>query len=701
MVKRLLILFLVVSAILVSSCVKESYDMGKLSGKGHFSPTFVLTAVKGNVAFTDLVKEGDTVVFDENKFVKVIYREDSVINVGLKDFFDLDDMVSFSKSYQMGILSLGSFQGSLSVSLNQITQKLPTPLMNELIALDDGIEHLFPQVPIVNIGERTFSTFSGFDYAVFHSGFLDISVTNNLTAPISGFNINLLNSTDRTVIGLFTIPDLQPGQTHISTLDLSGKKLYNSVIADIYMQGSEGTDAPVLISLNNSNIRVAASGRDLKVSSGRIILPLQNISTLDEMDTISFDPGYGVELDEINIAGGLLTYRLQSGTMLAVSMKLTLPTVTRGGSSVTHTINTGTGNLYNGSVNFDNTIIDLGSNPAHPYNSIPLGYEINVGSNNIMINYNSTDKIEVDLSLENPEFGYLKGYFGQHSESIDPYTFDLEIDDILSHLTGDFLISSPSIKLSYSNSFAIPMEVDFQATGIRGTESVKLGLDTIVIGSPVYPVREVSSSIVIDKNNSALPELISLPPANLVFSGAAIMNPLGNNGLRNNYIYGESRFLASAELEIPMEFRMNNLQFTDTLDNFLKEDEESDNPIKPENFELLQLDLTAKNGFPLGVSVKMSLYDEKTRTIKSTIDATSLLGPAPVDANGRANGVKETTTNLKLTKDFFDAVKSADKIIVWFTLNTTSSMAADVKIYSDYRIDFKADVIVKPDIIFN
>ena len=105
MVKRLLILFLVVSAILFSACVKESYDMGKLSGKGHFSPTFVLTAVKGNVAFTDLVKEGDTVVFDENKFVKIIYREDSVINVGLKDFFDLDDMVSFSKSYQMGILS--------------------------------------------------------------------------------------------------------------------------------------------------------------------------------------------------------------------------------------------------------------------------------------------------------------------------------------------------------------------------------------------------------------------------------------------------------------------------------------------------------------------------------------------------------------------------------------------------------------------
>ena len=86
--------------------------MNKFSGKGHFSPTSVLTAVKGGVSFSDIVKAGDTLVFDENKFVRIIYREDSVINVGLKDFFDLDDMVSFSKSYQIGILSLGSFTGS-------------------------------------------------------------------------------------------------------------------------------------------------------------------------------------------------------------------------------------------------------------------------------------------------------------------------------------------------------------------------------------------------------------------------------------------------------------------------------------------------------------------------------------------------------------------------------------------------------------
>ena len=700
MIKKVLIINLVLALFLVNGCIKETYDMNKLSGKVHFSPTFAFAAVKGSVSFSDLVKAGDTIIFDENKFVKVIFRKDSVIYLRLKDFFDLDDMVSFKKSYQLGVLSIGSFQGSLSVPLNQITQNMVSPLRDQINALDDGVTHLFPEFPSVNLGERTFGAFPGFDNAVFHSGYLDVSLTNNLTTPLSGINISLVNSVDRSQVGIIEIPPVQPGQTHISSIDLTDKRLTNTIIAAIVLQGSPGTATPVIISLNNSNIQITARARDLIVRSGRIVIPLQKVAGLNNKDMVTFDPGYGIELDEINVTDGDLTYHFQSGTALAVSMSITLPSVTRGQDTVTHTINTGTGNQFNGTVSFDNTLIDLGSNPAQPYNSIPLEYGIEVGST-VLVNYNSADKVEIDLRLANPEFGYVKGYFGQQSESIEPDTIDLGIDDILSNLTGDFLISSPSIKIKYSNSFAIPLKIDFQATGRRGTESRNLGLDPIVIASPLYPTRDVSSSIVIDKNNSELPELISLPPANVIFSGAATMNPSGNTGLRDNYVFGVSRFLGSVEIEVPMEFRMNNLQFTDTLDNFLKEGEESDNPIKPENFELLQLDFIAKNGFPLGVSVKMSLYDEITKTIRHTIDASSLLGPAPVDANGKANGTKETTTNLKLTREFFDAVKTSDKIIVWFTLNTTSSGTTDVKIYSDYRIDFKAALIVKPDIVFN
>jgi len=178
------------------------------------------------------------------------------------------------------------------------------------------------------------------------------------------------------------------------------------------------------------------------------------------------------------------------------------------------------------------------------------------------------------------------------------------------------------------------------------------------------------------------------------------MNPSGKNSQKDNFILDSSRLLGSLEVEVPLEFLMNNIQFTDTLDNFMKDDEGSDDsPVKPENFELLRVDITAKNGFPLGVSLKMSLYDSGTQGIKDTISAKGILKPAPVDSEGRANGITETTTSIEFTRKFFSSISKADKIIFQFTLNTTGN--SSVKIYSDYRIDFNAALVLKPGININ
>ncbi len=331
-----------------------------------------------------------------------------------------------------------------------------------------------------------------------------------------------------------------------------------------------------------------------------------------------------------------------------------------------------------------------------------MQYTLNVSSGGVLVNFNSTDKIELELSLKDPDIDYVKGYFSQISETIEPDTLDLDIDEILNSLTGEFLISNPIIRLNYSNSFAIPLKVDFQATGSRGSRSVNLSLDPIMISYPQYPEsRDISSVITIDRDNSDLPELISLPPGKVVFSGSAAMNPDGNTGARDNYVFGNSRFLASAEVEVPLEFRMNNLQFADTIDNFLKLDEDEDSPVKPENFKSLELLLTATNYFPLGVGVRMGLYDEDTRKVLSDIDASKLLEAAPVNQSGKSTGFRETKTTFEIDQDFFDAIKSSEKIIIWFTLNTSSSGTVDVKIYSDYKIGFKTSVVAKPEIIFN
>jgi hypothetical protein len=170
-------------------------------------------------------------------------------------------------------------------------------------------------------------------------------------------------------------------------------------------------------------------------------------------------------------------------------------------------------------------------------------------------------------------------------------------------------------------------------------------------------------------------------------------------GPESDNVLGPNHLLGSLVVEVPLDLEMKNLQLADTVDNFIKSDNsQTDDPLKPENFQLLRISVSAKNGFPLGVSLKMCLYNSATGDTLSTIKAKDILKPAPVDNNGKANGVTETTTSIEFTKVFFSSVNKADKIIFWFTLNTTGDGTQEVKIYSDYRINFKASLVVKPDI---
>jgi hypothetical protein len=181
------------------------------------------------------------------------------------------------------------------------------------------------------------------------------------------------------------------------------------------------------------------------------------------------------------------------------------------------------------------------------------------------------------------------------------------------------------------------------------------------------------------------------------------MNPDGNDGSRDNYIFGDSRcFIGPLEVEVPMELRINNLQFTDTVDNFMQNDDPDDeSPVNPEDFEFLRIDIDAENGFPLGVSLSMTLYDSATHVNKCTIDATDILEPASVDINGKVTGPKECSTSIEITREFWNSINVADKIIFKFTLVSTDNGSKDVKIYSDYKINFKAAIVLKPDIKFD
>lgn len=689
--------------IAVSACIRETYDLDKLSKQVHLSPTWVVPAIKGDVSLSDLIEPNDTIIFEEDNFVRIVFREDSFIDLRMEDYYDLNDMVAFSESYQLGRVNLNSFAGNITYTLDRITQML-NPLVRAQFVSLNGTTSNFPAFPVTVLQEGSYSLFPNFETATFDEGFIDVSVRNNLTAPLGNISVTLFNTAGHVPVGNTAVISLiNPGQTGVASIDLANSTVLNSLTALVTI-GSPGTTTPVYIDLGGSSIEIAITARDLWVRSGRIVVPPQTISALggDGVDTIEFDPGRGIEIAYISMKTGDISYAIRSGTELSSDVSITLPTTMKNGSPIKNNITVNPNNSVTGEFPVNNSVFDLATIADHPYNRIPVEHEITVSSKGRIINFSSLDEVQIDLEFLDPDFDYVKGYFGQEMETFGPETFDPEISDIVNKISGDLHISNPSVTFNYSNSFSIPVEVDLEATGYRTDESTELGLGLFNLKYPAAPgERDISGSLVIDKSNSSLPALISMPPYRVVFRGTARMNPGGNNGSRDNYIFGNSRLTGSLDVDIPLELRMNNLHFTDTVDNFLRLDDTEDNPVDPDDFEFMKISIHAENGFPAGVSVSLILYDSEARINRSTVKADEVLKPAPVDNTGRATIPSESTVSIEITREFWDSVDQSDSIILMFTMNTTDGGSKDVKIYSDYRIRFTTGLVVKPDLKFN
>jgi hypothetical protein len=420
-------------------------------------------------------------------------------------------------------------------------------------------------------------------------------------------------------------------------------------------------------------------------------------SAINLKDTVTFTPGNDIEIVQIKVNSGNVNYQVRSQSLASATFKLTLPTVLRGGLPVTQNIAVPANTTVMGSVSIDNTDVDLSKDPDMRYNRLPLEYSFTATSGV----FGPADKMYVQVDIPTPDYDFIKGYFGKQTES-DEDTLDLEIKDVLDHISGDFLLSSPSIKLNYKNSFAIPVQVDLQATGVKLSETTPLGLDPFMLAYPAAPTeRDEAGSFIIDKNNSDLPELVSMPPEKIHFAGSAFMNPDGNTGARDNYLFKNSRFLGNLEIEVPLEFRMGNLQFTDTTENFLKMEDSSDSPVSTEDFEFLRIDFAAENGFPLGIGLSMILFDTLTSHNIDTVNASTFLEAASVDSNGKVTGPRGCSTSIEIDRKFWSSIDAADRIIFTFTLSSSEGGTKDVKIYADYKIKFKASLVLKPDFKFD
>ncbi len=191
MIRKLTCLIFMIVVFATSGCVKDTYNMNKISDKMHLSPTVGISVVTGGVTFRDILKPNDTVRIDQNKFVKIVFKQDTIFSLKMADVYKLTNMVSFSKSFVVGELNIDPFSKSISFPLSQIVAYFTSPLRNQINALNNTTS-IFPPFPAISLVETAFPALPNLESAVFSAGFLDITITNRLPTPLTNIKIQLV-----------------------------------------------------------------------------------------------------------------------------------------------------------------------------------------------------------------------------------------------------------------------------------------------------------------------------------------------------------------------------------------------------------------------------------------------------------------------------------------------------------------------------
>ena len=414
---------------------------------------------------------------------------------------------------------------------------------------------------------------------------------------------------------------------------------------------------------------------------------------LSVADTIQFELADDAEITFIELNTAHIDYTLESHIAENIEVVITLPSSLSGTDTTRFVIPLGASGVQSDQLSMDNTKNDFSTDPAQPYNSIPFNYGLSVKpSGGGMVNFDLTDSIVLTYQINDIDFDYVEGYFGQHSFDVDADSIDLGLGEIEDNISGTFTLTNPKVNINYSNSVGVPVSFDLNLIGSNNAgETQGLNASTMNIAYPAdRDDGPVASTVSFNKDNTDIVELIEMRPGEINYSGGATVNPLGKQGW-DNFVTGESSVVAGLEIEIPLEFRANNITLQDTLENPLKlEDSDDDEDFGINNVESASLFLYVNNGFPLEIGFSIQLYDSVADQVLATLDVPVLFPAAPVDGNGVVTGPTEDTTSIVITGEFLENLEIADELIVRGSLNTYNSGA--VKILTIYTIEFRLGV---------
>ena len=676
------ILFILI--IFLNSCNKDIIETN------NWSPELLVPLTNVKLTLADLIPEKGSVVYDDDNFIRLAYRDDNVFSFSTDSLIDFSNQEGISEHYDFNELDINNFSEDIDYTFENVLSSDPTI---QFFAEAAGIQIPFPDEQQVGggvfnilsseldgLGQSEFNL-NQFSEISFISGNLSIGIQNNLPINIENIEVDLQTGIDD--IGLLQFDNIEVGQTNYVSKDLSGYSIDNNIIANfIQLTLQEVDPMSQFILTPDTGIKIFFLIDNIIVSSVTMSFDNQSLTNYETM--IDLDLDNGEQIHNLELKTGKILYEISSSLNSNITFNLSLPSASLGEDSFQsqQTIFVGS-EPSSGEIDISGLVIDLTTDFNQPYNKIPLIFSVFLNSGSDLITLTNEDFADINFSFSDLTIEFADGNFGDYEIDLGGDIVDIDLQ-IFDDFDSGLILDDPQFIIRVFNSVGVGASINAGLNAFSPNLENAIFNFNEVIDSPNSFGDTIEQIWNYNKNNSSIDEIIALPPQQIEYFGSANLN--GNNSQSVNFIGSDSKMTLGVEVDFPMSLNIANISLKDTI--------VIDELENVEKIESLSLIMNIDNGFPLDTKLDLFLRDSISNLNLDTLEIANF-SSGIIDQDGYLIDSFFSENQLDLNQEEIINFSKSNELVLDVTLNTDENQS--IRLYSDYEFLVNIGMRIKLD----
>ena len=259
--------------------------------------------------------------------------------------------------------------------------------------------------------------------------------------------------------------------------------------------------------------------------------------------------------------------------------------------------------------------------------------------------------------------------------------------------------ADPRINVYTTNSVGVPSVITLNSVISNGLDGSTVTLvfyegHPFLVSAPNLSQigSSVSDEFYINRETSNFNDLLSNAPTSLSYTVSGSTQQ--GTGDESHFALDTSRLVVETEFLLPLDFRSTVIALEDTM-----EFEMDDQGIDTSMVRQVNLTMSTVNELPIKLDLQVYMLDEFYQVLDSVFgDKQVILAASEVDQEGKLIQAGEESNTAIFPAEKLGKLEEIRYLQVQARMNTSELGSKDVKLYSDYSLDFKlslyADLII-------